>query len=654
MSPRSQGGGDAGGGLQVELVLGLTVLVLAATVPALVDGSAVINVLASLVAVATAAGLMVRLRDDNGWSRLGWRQLEQLIPELVGQADASAILRLALADSPGLLRCSRVEVVLEADGGRPGLIARQIDGTDWDVEVSRALDGSPLTIDTGRRDVVVDVGASGRRLGVLVASGGTALGRRTRRHLASALAHVIASAMVAERLFATERRLAVDSYELAWRDELTGLGSRALLTHRASRQLALSAARRRTSALLLMDLDDFKRINDTLGHDCGDRVLAEVGRRIAREVRDGDVAVRLGGDEFAILVGDLTTTDDAAALAERLLSALAEPLRIDDVELSVRGSLGMAVQGEDGDSLDALLQAADVAMYQAKDDGLGRWRRYSSVPAGTTARGPSLAHDLRAGIPDEQLLLQYQPQVDALTGRVLGFEALVWWQHPRHGLLAPEDFVPEAERQGLSRSLTRSVLGRALEDLGRLRTHAPEASVSLNISARHLLSRGLVVDVGHALAGYRRTARDLVLEVGEPAGGPSPTVSAVLDAVRELGCDVSVHRFGTAQSSLTTISQHAAIREVKIDSAIASRVLQDPGTERLVRGMVTAAHGLGVRVVAEGVESGALVAALTDLGCDRLQGAGIHEPAAVEDLLGWLALHDGCTPAIGAATVGRN
>ena len=625
----------AGDGPQVEVVLAGVVLLAAATAPTLVAGFPLASVAATVAAVAAAAALLLRLRDDNAWSGDGWRQLERLIPELVGQADEPAILRLALADSPELLRCDRVEVVLERHGV-PDLVASRTRGSDAVVDVRRGPFAAAPGPSPGRRDVVVDVGGSSARIGRLVAVGGPLLGRRTRRHLAGALAHVIASAISAERLFAGARGSATDPTGLAYRDELTGLGNRSLLTHRAARHLGFAVARQRVSALLMLDLDDFKRINDTFGHAAGDRVLAEVGRRLRREVRDSDLAVRLGGDEFAVLAGDLGSAEDAAAVAERLIAALGAPLRLDDVELTLRASVGFAVHGEDADSLDSLLQAADLAMYQAKHDGLGRWRRYSASASGTAVRGPALAQDLRGGIPDEQLVLHYQPQVDTHSGLVVGFEALARWRHPEHGMLLPEHFVPEAERLGLTRTMTRAVLARALRDLGDLRAAAPAATMSLDISARHLLSRGFLVDLQHALASYGWSARDLTLEIDEPGGGAAPTVRAILDAIGELGCDVSVHGFGPARSSLAAISDHPAIREIKIDPGVASATLDDPSAERLVRGVVTAAHGLGLRVVAEGVESEPLTTALGALGCDRLQGGVIHEPAPVDVLTQWL------------------
>jgi EAL domain-containing protein (putative c-di-GMP-specific phosphodiesterase class I) len=249
---------------------------------------------------------------------------------------------------------------------------------------------------------------------------------------------------------------------------------------------------------------------------------------------------------------------------------------------------------------------------------------------------PDLVAALSEGLPEEQMVVHYQPQVRAGDGRVAGFEALVRWAHPTRGLLPPGTSLQAAERSGQMGRLTAAVLDRALTDLAELRRHAPGATVSVNASMRHLVSAELAVEVGAALGRHAFQPADLVLEVTEPAPGPTDAVETALGRLAGLGVRVSIHEFGVGQASTTALSRYPAIREVKIHPALAARVVSDPAAERLVRAMVQSARALGVEVVGEGVESESLAARLTRLGCDRLQGYHLHEPAPVSALLPWL------------------
>ncbi|HEV7876210.1 MAG TPA: bifunctional diguanylate cyclase/phosphodiesterase, partial [Nocardioides sp.] len=342
------------------------------------------------------------------------------------------------------------------------------------------------------------------------------------------------------------------------------------------------------------------------------------------------------GDEFAVLTSQATSPDDAESLADRLLVDLAPPLVLDDIELSMRCSVGIAVHGEDGTSVDELLRAADVAMYTAKGLGAGRWQRFDSTCHLQSDRC-SLDEDLRNGVPDEQLVLHYQPQVDVHTGEVVGFESLVRWEHPELGLLPPSQFVPLAERAGLMSRLTAAVLSRALADYPVLDEMAPGCSVAVNVSARNLLGRGLVSDVRRLLAEHQVPADRLTIEVTEPAPGISPAVNETISGLVRLGCRVSVAEFGTGHSSLMALSRYEGIRELKLDSGLVSKVLAEPACDRLTRAIIGTAHALGVRVVAEGVESGQILAHLRELGCDVLQGYFVRPPAALHEIRRWAA-----------------
>jgi len=425
------------------------------------------------------------------------------------------------------------------------------------------------------------------------------------------------------------RRLAPEESQ---RDGLTGLRARSVLAGDGATLLAEAVAQGRRVGLLLFDLDGFKRVNDTLGHHSGDRVLAEVGRRTQELVDASDVAVRLGGDEFALLV----TADDAAGLdrrAEQLLEVLARPVQLEEVSLSVRPSLGLAEHPADGESVEELLRAADSAMYDAKESG-ARWRRASEPTHGPLLPGTG-PDDLAAALERHEVVVHYQPQVDGWSGAVTGFEALVRWQHPEHGLLLPEAFLPRAERSAVIAPLTQHVLQRALAELPALQTSAPGATVAVNVSARSLLGHRLLEDLERLVAASRAHASDLVLEITEPAPRATAEVRGLLDGLRRLGCRVSVHGFGSAQTSLTALWHYPAVREIKIDPSIIRQVATDPEAERLCRAMISAARGLDVRVVAEGVESSDTVHRLRAMGCDAFQGYFLGHPVPLDEVPAW-------------------
>jgi diguanylate cyclase len=579
---------------------------------------------AAVAVLGGAAGwYALRRRAELAWSERAWRQLELLSPELVGQLDERSILRVALADSSALLRADAVQVRLHGRAGAAPLVATQCRLRSEDVELS--TDGDVLG--AGADVVDISLPGPGPELGRLVVQGGPGRHRRTRRHLAHGLAHLIASSLAAERMYERHRTLADDLYRAALRDDLTELGNRTLLQERGSQLLARSMAQQKWAALLLIDLDDFKRVNDTLGHRAGDRLLAEVGARIRSQIRDTDLAVRLGGDEFVILAGELAAPDDAELLAERLLAAIAEPLRIDVIELQLSGSLGIAIHGEDADSLEGLVAVADQAMYQAKGAGRARWRRRVRLPSG--------AHhflDARSGVPEDQLELHHQPQVTVDGERVVGVEVLPRWRHPELGLLPLEEFLPELEHRGLDDRFTTGVLERALADLPLLRERVPGATVSLKLSARDLLRRDLVPTVEQTLAAHGASGADLVLEMIE-ASELSSSLDGVLEGLGALGCAVSIHEFGTGRSSLATLASHPTIAEVKLAPRLVSTVLTDERAMRVVRASVDCARGLGLRVVAEGVESADVAKALAGLGCDRLQGGWLGESGPAQAAL---------------------
>jgi diguanylate cyclase (GGDEF)-like protein len=576
-------------------------------------------------------------RPWHGRGTDDWERLAALGSDLARMTDETEILRVALDGALTFLRCESIELTLHPFAGRPALVA-EVDHLvrDGEVRVRKADQRAPEPdADASARSLVVPLPGASTQVGLLRLAPHRLLGQAARQRRARAFALVLANSLTAVRALENERRVVEATYRTAMLDRLTSLGTRSLLFERGELSLTRARASGKTAALLLFDVDDFKRINDTLGHHAGDRVLAEFGRRLRRGVRDRDLAVRLGGDEFAVLTSQINGSEDAEGLADRLLAELAPPFVLDDIELYVRSSVGIAVFGEDGESVDELLRAADLAMYAAKGLGAGRWQRYNPSSEALAERWSTLDEDVRSGSLVDQLVLHYQPQVDVWSGEVVGFESLVRWEHRDLGLLAPQQFVPLAERAGLMSQLTHAVLDRALDDYAQLRESAPECSISVNISPRNLLGRGLVSDVRQLLAGHGVPAERLTLEVTEPAPGISPAVNETLSGLVELGCRVSVSEFGTGSSSLMALSRYEGIRELKLDSGLVADVLGEPASDRLTRAIIGTAHALGVRVVAEGVESRQIVAHLRDLGCDVLQGFYVRPPAVLDEIRHW-------------------
>ena len=560
----------------------------------------------------------------------GWRRLQRLTGELVGQDDEAAILRAALLDIPEELGCRRVEVWLAPAPHRPALHATTVPGRGEPVAVRpvERLSAAPEP-DT----VTVPLTGADSRLGELRLVGCPRRKRRERARLAIGLAHLLSVSLGAAHAVGQVRRVAQESSRRAHQDGLTSLGNRRLLEEWGDHLLALAAARSRTSAVLLFDVDGFKQINDTLGHGVGDRVLAEIGRRIRGSVRGDDLAVRLGGDEFAVLSDDLNTPAAAEDLAARLLAAISEPMKMDDVDLRIRSSVGIAVHGEDGSSTAALLQVADQAMYASKARGSGLWHRFTPSPGQTDADVDRLLGDVADGLLGGQLELHYQPQVDLRSGHVTGFEALARWRHPDAGLLNAADFMPLVERAGRTRQLTSLVVDRALAELRRLEATVPGVSLSVNVSPRDLIGQTLVPELDRALSRHGIEPARLVVEITEPTS--SSLESQPFADLANLGCPVSIGEYGTGQSSLTTLAQHEAIREVKVNAALISQ-LPDAPARRLVRAIVTAAHSLGVKVTAEGVESDVVAQQVRELGCDAVQGNHYHAPAPADQVAAWV------------------
>ncbi len=417
-------------------------------------------------------------------------------------------------------------------------------------------------------------------------------------------------------------------------DDLTGLTNRGALHQAGTRLLDRVARTGRLAVCMVIDLDDFKRINDSLGHHAGDQVLLETARRLQAVLDPGDVAARLGGDEFVVL-STCAGIVEAEQLAAAFQAELAPAFRIDDLDISVHASTGLAIQDRSGISLEELLRAADQAMYQAKAHAPGDWRRSGSGRLSSTQGDAESEQALHRALTGNEFVLHYQPQVHSSTGAVVGVEALLRWHHPTLGVLAPSEFLPLAEQFGLTARINSFVLDQILVDHPRLTELAPGATVAVNMSARSLLGVAFVEDLAARLCASGVPPGDLVLEISESSTTGGAQAFELFAGLKRLGCPVSVQEFGTAEASLTSLWHNPAVREIKIHPSIARAAADDPQAERLVRALVSAAHGLSVRVVAEGVETAALAHELCALGADALQGFWISIPLELDDLESW-------------------
>jgi diguanylate cyclase (GGDEF)-like protein len=419
---------------------------------------------------------------------------------------------------------------------------------------------------------------------------------------------------------------------MAMHDSLTGLPNRALLLERAGK--ALRDRGEQLVALLFIDLDHFKQVNDAMGHPVGDELLRQIGQRLAGVIRPGDFAARLGGDEFAVLCHELADVETALDLANRIASSLAGPVILQGVSLHVEASVGVALSPVHAKEVDVLLQRADVALYRAKAIGPGSVIVYDSSYDTNSVERLTLMEQLRSGLENE-LVLHYQPKCRLSDGATVGVEALVRWQHPTLGLLPPARFLVAAENTGLMMPLTIQVLRQALAQWGEWREHGLELSVSVNVSARNIAQADLPAQVAVLLAQFEMPGRSLLLEVTESSVISNPeAATAVIQELLAMGVGISIDDFGTGHSSLAYIKDLSP-SEVKIDQSFVSVSANSPRDTALVRAAVELGRSLGMQVVAEGVETPAVLRILAESGCDLVQGFLILPPVPADQLAAW-------------------
>jgi diguanylate cyclase (GGDEF)-like protein len=420
-------------------------------------------------------------------------------------------------------------------------------------------------------------------------------------------------------------------------DALTGLPNRTLLLDRAAQAIRQADRELVPAALLLIDLDRFKEVNDTLGHHCGDQLLVQVGQRLRAALRGVDTVARLGGDEFAVLLPRITTGEGAVTVAGKLQAALQEPFTLQGLALEVEASIGLALYPEHGSDPDELLQRADIAMYVAKDTHAG-FVLFDRRQDQHSPRRLALLGELRRAIEGRQLLLHYQPKIDAHSGQVLGVEALVRWQHPTHGLVPPAEFIPLAERTGLIGPLTHYVMDAALHQCRDWRQAGHELPVAVNVSARRLLDLAFPDEVAELLARWEVPARLLVVEITESAIMADPAhAMQILGRLNQMGVGLSIDDFGTGYSSMAYLKS-LPVHELKVDRSFVSQMTSNSSDAVIVRSTVDLGRNLGLRVVAEGVEDQTTLEALDALGCDAVQGYHVSRPVTPDDLIDWLQL----------------
>lgn len=435
---------------------------------------------------------------------------------------------------------------------------------------------------------------------------------------------------------AVSRRLMAQTDALRHRsthDGLTGLPNRTLLQQRLAAAIRTAAVSGQSVALIMMDLNRFKEINNTLGHTFGDALLLALGERLQKTLWGRDTVARLGGDEFALLL-PMADTAHNTQVTDKVLAALAEPFVIDGVTLETDASLGIAIYPDDSKDAVELISHADVAMYQAKHTG-APITRYDHSKDPHSLERLKLTGDLRHAIDRGELSLYYQPMIDIATRRVLGAEALLRWHHPERGLVPPDTFIPLAEQTGIIKSLSYWVLDSALCQCARWNAAGMPLSISVNLSARVVQDDNLLKEVTSALARYRVEAGQLKLEITETAIMEDPArAMEMLTSLSTMGIGLSIDDFGTGYTSMAYLKK-LPVDEVKIDKSFVINMLKDANDAVIARSIIDLAHNMNYTVVAEGVESRRIVETLSELACDIAQGYYFSKPVPAPEFESW-------------------
>jgi len=432
-----------------------------------------------------------------------------------------------------------------------------------------------------------------------------------------------------------QRKLAEDALaHQALHDALTGLPNRVLLHDRLAQAILTAQRANGSLALLMMDLDRFKEVNDTFGHHWGDELLRQVAARLQGTLRATDTVARLGGDEFAVVLPSAGDAAEASRAARKLQQALEIPFIVEGQALDARASVGIALCPEHGEDPDTLLRHADVAMYVAKRAG-GGFSVYTSEQDYHSPGRLSLVGELRRAIEDDELVLYYQPKVNVRDGSLVGVEALVRWDHPLHGLMLPDDFVPLAEQSGLIEPLSRWVLNTALRQLRDWSDLGLQVPVAVNLSMRNLHDPQLPDSIAEMLELCNVDPTLLRVEITESVLMTDPVrAMEVLSRLRSLGVQIAIDDFGTGHSSLAYLKR-LLVDELKVDKSFIKDIAQDEHDAAIVRSAIQLGHNLGLTVLAEGVEDGPTLTVLSHLQCDQAQGYFLSRPLTADALPRW-------------------
>lgn len=423
---------------------------------------------------------------------------------------------------------------------------------------------------------------------------------------------------------------------LAHHDTLTHLPNRALLMDRL--QVILAGARRQNSmvGVLFIDLDNFKTINDSLGHYAGDALLKRVATRLQSCLRGADMVGRLGGDEFLVVVTDLASAEDIAPVAEKIAEAIGEPFSLEEQVLSVSGSIGIAVFPKDGETPDTLIRNADAAMYLAKERGRSNFQYFMPSLNRSAFQALAMESGIRKAIKQVEFVLHYQPEVQTIGGKVNGIEALIRWKHPELGLLGPDQFISVAEHRGLIMPIGRWVINEAIRQAREWSDIGIKVPVAVNLSAIQFKQKDLVEDIAARLREHGVPGEMLELELTESLFMEDVNaMSRTLHRLKDLGVSLAVDDFGTGYSSLSYLKRYP-IDKIKIDRSFIRDVPTDADDVAISVAIIGLASSLGLKVVAEGVENAAQVAFLEEHKCDYMQGYLVSRPLDAGDMLDWL------------------
>lgn len=441
-----------------------------------------------------------------------------------------------------------------------------------------------------------------------------------------------------EKEISERRRAEGQLVYLAYHDSLTNLPNRALLLDRLNQVLTRLPWRKRVAAVLFLDLDHFKHINDTLGHPAGDLLLVAVSERLQACLRDGDTIARLGGDEFAIILADIARAEDVGKVAQKIVDTMSKRFVLKDQELFITASVGISLYPNDGEDAETLLKNADTAMYRAKGQGRNNYQIYSAALNANAFERLAMESSLRQALERKEFLLHYQPQVNLNTGQVIGIEALMRWRHPDLGLVSPTKFIPIAEETGLIIPIGEWVLrtacaqNKAWKDSG-----LPPIVVSVNMSARQFQQKNLVGMVSQVLRETRLDAKYLELELTESIlMQKEEPFLAMLTELSSMGIALSIDDFGTGYSSLSYLNRFP-INILKIDQSFVNNITKNPNDAVIVTAIITLAHSLDMKAIAEGVETAEQLEFLRSLHCDGMQGYLFSQPLPADEVTKLLA-----------------